>query len=110
MGDIKTTRNGLMEGPGDGVIGITGVGETDVLPPGQDLLLDPVFRPTEMMANLKVDGMSELDEGRLRVGLKQMVQSKTEGVRNEKHNLVVLEGFCVELKNRLFVLCGWLVA
>jgi hypothetical protein len=85
------------------------VGESNLLPPGQDLLLDTLVRLTEMVVNLKVDGTSELVEGRLRVGLKQMVQSKIEGVRNEKDNLMVLKGFCVELKHGLFIFCGWLV-
>jgi hypothetical protein len=70
MGDINTGRDGLMEGLGDGVIGVSRVGESNVLPPGQDLLRDPFVRLTEMVVNLKVDGMSELIEVRLRVGLK----------------------------------------
>jgi hypothetical protein len=71
--DIHTSRNTLMEGLGDGMIGITGIGESNVLPPGEDLLLDPFVRLTEVVINLKVHRAAELIEGGFRARLEQVM-------------------------------------
>jgi hypothetical protein len=108
--DVLASGYSHVERLRDGVIGLTWVDEDDALPPGKNLLLDPFIRLTEIVVNLEVDGATELVERRLKVGLKQMVQSEIKGVRDENHNLVELEGFCIELKDGLSILCGWLIA
>jgi hypothetical protein len=93
-----------MEGFGDDMIGVPWVGESDVLPPGQDFLLGPLVGLAEMVVNLHVDCTSMLVERKFRVGFKQVVKSKVKGVRNEKHHLMVLEDFA--LNSRMDCSCS----
>jgi hypothetical protein len=81
-----------MEGSGDDMVGVPGIGESNVLPPGQDLLLGPLVRLAEMVVDLQVDCTFEHIERSFRVGLKHMVKSKFRGVINKKYHLMVMEG------------------
>jgi hypothetical protein len=101
VGELDTSRDGLVERSCDDVVGFPRIGRKSDLPPGHDLLLGPLVRLTEMIVKLEVDSSPKLLNRRGRERFEKVIKCEFKRVTLDEYHLVILKSFCIVFQGLL---------